>query len=81
MNFRSTDEADLEGTGGEAEAQEPKGKPTETLWESPWACVHTACGARFQELQVTPTSGKTSWIPPEASFKVGAKPADTEITS
>ena len=45
------------------------------------ACIHTACGARFQELQVTPTSGKTSLICPEASFKVGTKPGDTEITS
>ncbi|KAI4578111.1 hypothetical protein MJG53_010966, partial [Ovis ammon polii x Ovis aries] len=33
------------------------------------AYIHIACGARFQELQVTPTSGKTSLICPEASFK------------
>ena len=39
MNFRSTDKVDLEGTRGKAEAQEPKGKPTEKLRESP-CCLY-----------------------------------------
>lgn len=81
MNFRLTDKADTEGTRGKAEAQEPQGKPTEKLRESPCCLSTLLVGRGSKNFKLLPLLVKLSLICPEASFKVGTKPGDTEITS